>query len=104
MAAKEGTTLVASHVSPASGWGALGYLYTLTVGDLVWTKDASGRLREWQLRSMRVEEDTNFPQDYSLKTFTRLLVVVTCSGHISGGHHDKNVLAIANSVDPTPTK
>jgi hypothetical protein len=53
---------------------------------------------------VRVEEHTNFPQEYWSKTGTRQLVVVTCGGRVSAGHYDKNVFAIATPVVTAPTK
>jgi hypothetical protein len=99
----EGTTLVASHVSQASGWGALRYLYTMRGGEMIYTKDASGRTQQWQLTQMRVLEHTDFPQEYWSKTGTRQLVVVTCGGTIRAGHYDKNIFAIATPINPKPS-
>lgn len=93
-----GTTLVASHVSQASGWGALRYLYTLRGGEMIYTKDAAGKTQQWQLTQMRVLEHTDFPQEYWSADGVRQLVVVTCGGTISGGHYDKNIFAIATPV------
>jgi sorbitol-specific phosphotransferase system component IIBC len=90
---------VASHVSQASGWGALRYLYTLRGGEIIYTKDASGHTQQWQLTQMRVLEHTDFPQDYWSKTGSRQLVVTTCGGTIRGGHYDKNIFAIATPVN-----
>lgn len=102
--ADAGTTLVASHVSQASGWGALRYLYTLRGGEMIYTKDAAGKTKQWQLTQMRVSEHTDFPQEYWSKDGVRQLVVVTCGGVVSGGHYDKNVFAIATPVVPEQTK
>lgn len=95
-----GTTLVASHVSQASGWGALRYLYTLRGGEMIYTKDATGKTEQWQLTQMRVSEHTDFPQEYWSKDGVRQLVVVTCGGVVRGGHYDKNVFAIATPIGP----
>lgn len=97
--ADAGTTLVASHVSQASGWGALRYLYTLRGGEMIYTKDAAGKTEQWQLTQMRVSEHTDFPQEYWSKDGARQLVVVTCGGVVRGGHYDKNVFAIATPVE-----
>ena len=94
-----GTTLVASHVSQASGWGALRYLYTLRGGEMIYTKDAGGKTAQWQLTQMRVSEHTDFPQEYWSKDGVRQLVVVTCGGVVRGGHYDKNVFAIATPIE-----
>jgi sorbitol-specific phosphotransferase system component IIBC len=93
---------VASHVSQASGWGALRYLYTLRGGEMIYTNDASGHTQQWQLTQMRMRmlEHTDFPQEYWSKDGVRQLVVVTCGGTIRSGHYDKNIFAIAKPVDP----
>lgn len=97
-----GTTLVAAHVSTARGWGALRYLYTLSGGELVHTKDAEGQLQTWQVRKLRVENHTDFPQEYWSAEGERQLVVVTCGGTMRSGKYDKNIFAIAVPVDPEP--
>lgn len=100
-----GTTLVAAHVSTGSGWGSLRFLYTLKGGELIYTKDADGNLQEWQLTKMRVEQHTDFPQEYWSAEGERQLVVTTCGGSMNPDRHFlKNIFAIANPVvaDPTP--
>ncbi|WP_311245389.1 MULTISPECIES: class F sortase [unclassified Microbacterium] len=98
-----GTTLVAAHVSTGSGWGSLRYLYTLTGGELIYTKDAEGQVQEWQLTKMRVEQHTDFPQEYWSNEGERQLVVTTCGGPMTKDRHFlKNIFAIATPVDADP--
>lgn len=98
-----GTTLIASHVSNGGyGWGALRYLYTLTGGEMIYTKDKAGQLQSWQVTRMRVEDHKSFPQEYWSAKGVRQLVVVTCGGRLRAGHYDKNIFAIAAPVDPKP--
>jgi hypothetical protein len=94
----EGTTLVASHVSTSSGWGALRYLYKIKAGELIYTKDAHGQLQAWQMSQMRVELHTAFPQDYWSAKGERRLVVTTCGGKVSHGLFTQNLFAIATPV------
>ncbi len=96
---EEGTTLVASHVSSRTGWGALRYLYELKGGELIHTKDAEGRLQTWQMTRMRIERHTSFPQEYWAADGDRQLVLTTCGGPREGGHFVKNVFAIAVPID-----
>ncbi|MCY1718428.1 class F sortase [Microbacterium sp. SL62] len=98
-----GTTLIAGHVSTASGWGALRYLYTLKGGELIYTADATGSKQEWQLTRMRVEQHTDFPQEYWSAEGDRQLVITTCGGQMTSGRHFlKNIFAIATPVNPAP--
>lgn len=96
----QGTTMVASHVSMKTGWGALRYLYTLTGGENIYTKDDVGQVQTWQLTQLRVEEHTEFPQEYWSAEGPRQLVVTTCGGRLSSGHYDKNIFAIAVPINP----
>lgn len=98
-----GVTMIASHVSSSTGWGALRYLYTLTGGEMIYTKDADGQLQSWQLTEMRVEEHTAFPQEYWSPEGDRYLVITTCGGGITAdGNYKKNIFAVAVPVDPLP--
>lgn len=97
-----GTTLVASHVSNRTGWGALRHLYTLRGGELIYTKDADGQVQTWQLTRMRIENHTDFPQEYWSSEGERQLVVTTCGGTLRAGNYDKNIFAIATPIDPAP--
>lgn len=97
-----GTTLIASHVSTKTGWGALRYLYRLKGGELIYTKDAAGKTQAWQMTRMRVENHTEFPQEYWSAEGTRQLVVVTCGGPMTATrHYTENVFAIATPVEVT---
>jgi len=99
-----GTTMVAAHVSMKTGWGALRYLYSLTGGEMIYTKDDAGQLQTWQLTKMRVENHTDFPQEFWSAEGARQLVVTTCGGTLRNGHYDKNIFAIAVPIDPQPGK
>ena len=98
-----GTTLVASHVSARSGWGALRYLYRLGGGELIYTTDETGQRQTWQMTQMRVEDHTAFPQEFWSPDGVRQLVVATCGGRVlPNGTFKQNVFAIAVPVDPLP--
>lgn len=98
-----GTTLVASHVSARTGWGALRYLYRLRGGELIYTTDDQGRRQTWQMTQMRVENHTSFPQEFWSPEGVRQLVVATCGGKVlPSGTFKQNIFAIAVPVDPLP--
>lgn len=97
-----GTTMIAAHVSMKTGWGALRYLYSLTGGEMIYTKDETGELQTWQLTKMQVENHTDFPQEFWSAEGERQLVVTTCGGTLRNGHYDKNIFAIAVPIDPAP--
>jgi hypothetical protein len=100
---QEGTTTVASHVSTANGWGALRYLYTLTGGEVIYTKDGDGNLQSWQVSSMSVRDHTDFPQEYWAADGVRRLIVTTCGGTVgSDGLFGQNIFAEAVPLDPKP--
>lgn len=98
----EGTTMIAAHVSMKTGWGALRYLYTLTGGEMIYTKDADGQLQSWQLGRLQVKGHKEFPQEYWAADGVRQLVITTCGGTLRAGHYDKNIFAIATPIDPAP--
>ncbi|MCI4659740.1 class F sortase [Cryobacterium zhongshanensis] len=96
-----GTTLIVSHVSTRTAWGALRYLYRLQGGEMMYTKDAAGALQSWKLTQMRVEDHTKFPQEYWSPDGVRQLVVTTCGGTVGADHLFKqNIFAVAVPVDP----
>jgi hypothetical protein len=98
-----GTTTIAAHVSSSTGWGALRYLYKLKGGELIYTKGADGALQTWQMSQMRVENHTDFPQEYWAADGVRQLVVTTCGGSLTSDRHfRKNIFAVAVPVDTPP--
>jgi hypothetical protein len=98
--ADTGTTLIAAHVSGNNKWGAIRYLYKLTGGELIYTKDAAGTRQTWQMAQMRVEKHTDFPQTYWSPEGTRQLVITTCGGKLSNsGWYQDNIFAVAVPVD-----
>jgi hypothetical protein len=98
-----GVTMIASHVSNSTGWGALRYLYKLKGGEMIFTKDGAGQLQSWKMTRMRVEKHTDFPQEYWSSEGKRLLVVTTCGGTLTPNRHFKqNLFAVAVPVDPAP--
>jgi hypothetical protein len=100
---EKGVTMIASHVSSKTGWGALRYLYKLTGGEMIYTKDAAGQLQSWQMTKMRVENHTKFPQEYWSPEGDRYLVVTTCGGSVTASHTFKqNIFVVAVPVDPKP--
>lgn len=99
--AEAGTTLIASHVARTTGWGALRPLYTLQGGEMVYTKDSEGAVQEWQITTMRVEDHTDFPQEYWAADGERQLVITTCGGRVtSKGQFSQNIFAIAKPIEP----
>lgn len=100
----EGTTLVASHItSRGYGWGVLKDLWTLQGGELIYTKDAEGRVQTWRVSEMSTKYHTDFPQDYWDADGVRRLVVTTCGGQLtSWGTYQYNIFVIAEPVDPKP--
>jgi hypothetical protein len=100
---ENGVTLIASHASSKTGWGALRYLYKLTGGEMIYTKDAAGQLHSWQLTKMRVENHKAFPQEYWSAEGDRVLVLTTCGGKVNKyGTFAQNIFAVAVPVDPKP--
>ncbi|ROR76092.1 Sortase family protein [Plantibacter flavus] len=100
---QSGVTMIASHVSTSTGWGALRYLYQLTGGEMIYTKDSAGQLQSWQMTAMRVEDHTAFPQDYWSAEGARQLVITTCGGAVNAQRlFTQNIFAIAVPVDPLP--
>ncbi|MBC9927268.1 class F sortase [Leucobacter sp. cx-169] len=78
-----GTTLIAAHVSTSSGWGALRNLHQLEGGEVIYTSDGQGSSQAWQVTAMRVEQHTDFPQEYWSPDGPRRLVVTTCGGPVN---------------------
>lgn len=98
-----GATLIASHVTGQGEWGVLRYLYTLTGGEMIYTKDYDGNVQSWQVTDMRTEYHTDFPQEYWSPEGERYLVVTTCGGSLtSWGTYQYNIFVIARPVDPKP--
>jgi len=99
--ATTGTTLLASHVTNGVHWGVLRYLYTLKGGELVYAKDAAGKLTAWKVTDLFTRFHTDFPQEFWSAKGVRQIVVVTC-GDVDAvtGEYLKNVFAVATPVDP----
>ncbi|HEU5223041.1 MAG TPA: class F sortase [Candidatus Lumbricidophila sp.] len=97
-----GTTLLASHITSENKWGVLKQLYTLKGGELIYVKDAAGKLSVWKVSELTTKLHTEFPQEYFKADGARQLVVTTCGEYSAKiGHYTKNIFAIAEPVDPT---
>lgn len=96
---EEGTTLVAAHVAYARNRGAFWGIQNMQAGDLVWTKDASGRLQAWATKKIWHAEHKAFPQEYFASDGERQLVVTTCGGRINNkGYFAQNIFLVATPV------
>lgn len=97
---QQGTTLIASHASTRQDPGVFRELHTLSVGDLVWTKDAAGVPQAWAVTELYHLEHAQFPQEYFAADGPRQLVLTTCGGRINEqGYYAENVFAVAVPVD-----
>lgn len=93
---QQGTTLIASHASTRSDPGVFRELHTISVGDLVWTKDAAGVPQAWAVTELYHLEHAQFPQEYFAADGPRQLVLTTCGGRINEqGYYAENVFAVA---------
>lgn len=93
---QQGTTLIASHASTRSDPGVFRELHTVSVGDLVWTKDAAGTPQAWAVTELYHLEHAQFPQEYFAADGPRRLVLTTCGGRINEqGYYAENVFAVA---------
>lgn len=96
-----GTTMFASHVTNGVNWGVLRYLYALKGGELVYAKDAAGKLTAWKVTEVYTKFHTDFPQEYWSAAGVRQLVLVTCGDYDpASGNYLQNVFAVAVPVDP----
>ncbi|MDP9903226.1 class F sortase [Arthrobacter bambusae] len=99
--ASTGTTLLASHVTNGVHWGVLRYLYTLKGGELIYVKDAAGKLTAWKVTDLFTKFHTDFPQEYWSAKGVRQLVLITCGDvDAATGQYLKNVFVVATPVDP----
>ncbi len=90
---------MASHVSNVTGGGALRYLYTLTGGEMIYTKDAAGALQQWQLTTMKNRGTSRVPPGVLVGEGGAAARRDDLWRHPQGGHYNDNIFAIATPVE-----
>lgn len=103
--AREGTTIVAGHVTNTPQVGALFPLATVRPGALVYTTDAADRLRAWSVVSVSAPLKADLPPDLFTASGPRRLAIITCGGavttHADGTRsYPRNVVVIATPAPP----
>lgn len=96
---EQGTTLLASHASTRSDPGVFRELHRVQEGDLVWTRDESGRFQAWAVHALYSLDHDEFPDEYFAADGVRQLVLTTCGGTLNAqGYYAQNVIAVASPV------
>ncbi len=97
-----GVALIAGHVdSAAAGPGALYYLATMKVGQLVKISDSAGRVSTWVVDAKpQTTLKTQLPSALWVTTGAPKLALVTCGGPFdySTGHYLDNVIVWARQL------
>lgn len=103
LAASEGSTLIAGHVTQQGNHGALYFLGRLRPGASVTTVADEGEHTTWAVTSVRNYRKTSLPVEIFDGTGERSLTLVTCGGPIirtGDGRwtHTDNIVVIARPV------
>ncbi|KRC50095.1 MULTISPECIES: class F sortase [unclassified Nocardioides] len=98
LASLVGTTLLAGHVADDRGRpGAFHGLRRARPGDRVTTRDGSGTVRHWQVRTVRTFDRRRLPRSLFQQGVDRRLLLITCVGRVTlpgGGFHYRRNLVV----------
>lgn len=89
---RQGTVLIAGHVTYKGTRGALWTLSDITPHAPVYITCADGSLTTWEAVSVNVTPQTDLPQDIFTTTGPLRVELITCGGPVtSSGHYSDNV-------------
>lgn len=110
LTASAGSTVLVGHVTNGTVKGSFYPLAATTEGMTIWTRDGSGGLRSWVVRSVTVYPRTALPAELFVPRGTRRLVLITCGGAVTWvgptRHYADNVVVEAfpdNGHTSTPS-